>query len=442
MSEFSIEKEVENIYNQKTKEYFKEVYSSYCSGNFRSAVVMLYSVVLCDLIYKLQELRDRYSDGSAKKILEEINDIKEKNDKSPDWETKLIEFVDKRTSFFEGAACENILHLQKHRHLSAHPVLDQIDLLFSPNKETVRSHVRNMLEGILTRPPIFSKKVVEELVNDLSRNKDIFLSGENSDLKKYLEAKYFKNLSPNIENAIFKALWKFIFIIKDNENCDENRAINFKALKIIFKNKKTEYLKLIKDESPYFSNVARGDSLMHLIVFISENSEIYNILTDEAREIIKGGIDDNDNIYILSWFIEDNFSEHIKKIYQRRNDKPEFSVKQKAFENLHNISVDLDCGVEVLELGIFLFEKSFSFSKADDNFDKYIFSYLDKYDKKLFEKLFDVIESNDQIHGRNKMIADSKKIRESVDKVLGIGFDYDRYPKFMENYNYYLSKGK
>ena len=297
-------------------------------------------------------------------------------------------------------------------------------------------------KGILTRPPIFSKKVVEELVNDLSRNKDIFLSGENSDLKKYLEAKYFKNLSPNIENAIFKALWKFIFIIKDNENCDENRAINFKALKIIFKNKKTEYLKLIKDESPYFSNVARGDSLMHLIVFISENSEIYNILTDEAREIIKGGIDDNDNIYILSWFIEDNFSEHIKKIYQRRNDKPEFSVKQKAFENLHNISVDLDCGVEVLELGIFLFEKSFSFSKADDNFDKYIFSYLDKYDKKLFEKLFDVIESNDQIHGRNKMIADSKKIRESVDKVLGIGFDYDRYPKFMENYNYYLSKGK
>jgi hypothetical protein len=145
MSEFSIEKEIDNIYNQKTKDYFKEVYSSYCSGNFRSAVVMLYSVVLCDLIYKLQELRDRYSDGSAKKILEEINDIKEKNDKSSDWETKLIEFIEKRTSFFEGADCENILHLQKHRHLSAHPVLDQIDLLFSPNKETVRSHVRNML---------------------------------------------------------------------------------------------------------------------------------------------------------------------------------------------------------------------------------------------------------------------------------------------------------
>ena len=45
--------EIEKIYSIKSREYFKEVVSSYAIGNFRSAIVMLYSVCMCDLIYKL-----------------------------------------------------------------------------------------------------------------------------------------------------------------------------------------------------------------------------------------------------------------------------------------------------------------------------------------------------------------------------------------------------
>ena len=42
--------EVDDIYFQKTREYFDEVLSSYANGNYRSAVVMLYSVAICDLL--------------------------------------------------------------------------------------------------------------------------------------------------------------------------------------------------------------------------------------------------------------------------------------------------------------------------------------------------------------------------------------------------------
>ena len=42
----------EDIYFAKTKEYFSEVISNYASGNYRSAVVMLYSVAICDLLFK------------------------------------------------------------------------------------------------------------------------------------------------------------------------------------------------------------------------------------------------------------------------------------------------------------------------------------------------------------------------------------------------------
>ena len=53
---------VEQIQNNKTKEYFKEVLSSYYSGNYRSAIVMLYTCLICDLVYKLQEMSEYYND--------------------------------------------------------------------------------------------------------------------------------------------------------------------------------------------------------------------------------------------------------------------------------------------------------------------------------------------------------------------------------------------
>ena len=62
--------EVEEIYFAKTKEYFQEVMSSYSIGNYRSATVMLYSVAICDLLFKLQELKDMYNDTVANEILE------------------------------------------------------------------------------------------------------------------------------------------------------------------------------------------------------------------------------------------------------------------------------------------------------------------------------------------------------------------------------------
>ena len=59
----------EDIYFEKTREYFKEVISSYAIGNYRSANVMLYSIAICDILFKLQELVDMYNDSVAAEIL-------------------------------------------------------------------------------------------------------------------------------------------------------------------------------------------------------------------------------------------------------------------------------------------------------------------------------------------------------------------------------------
>jgi len=80
----------QNIYNSDTKQNFKEVLSSYNNSNYRSAIVMLYSVAITDILYKLTELKDVYSDTRAIQILKILNDKRSINPNSADWELELI----------------------------------------------------------------------------------------------------------------------------------------------------------------------------------------------------------------------------------------------------------------------------------------------------------------------------------------------------------------
>lgn len=65
--------DAENIYFSQIRNYFKEIISSYDNENYRSAMVMLYSTIICDLLLKLKELSDVYNDSTAESLLNEIN---------------------------------------------------------------------------------------------------------------------------------------------------------------------------------------------------------------------------------------------------------------------------------------------------------------------------------------------------------------------------------
>ncbi|NQU33014.1 MAG: hypothetical protein HQ521_07245, partial [Bacteroidetes bacterium] len=123
MRDFSIDSASEKIYSAKTKEYFEEVIKSYYNESYRSAIVMLHSIIIVDLLFKLEDLKEIYEDEKAIQILKEITELQEKNPTSPDWEKKLIEFVHKRTNLFEPQDYLHFVAIQQHRHLCAHPIL-------------------------------------------------------------------------------------------------------------------------------------------------------------------------------------------------------------------------------------------------------------------------------------------------------------------------------
>jgi len=94
---FSIDDAIEQIKYPYTKELFKEVHSSYAMGNYRSAVVMLWSVVVTDLVLKLKELESVYSDETATRILDDIKKEQDKDPTSSKWEMKIVENFQPKT---------------------------------------------------------------------------------------------------------------------------------------------------------------------------------------------------------------------------------------------------------------------------------------------------------------------------------------------------------
>ena len=90
MSDYSLELAAERITDARTKRYFSEVMTSYSCGCNRSAIVILWSVTICDILFKLVQLAEQYGDTIAKGILKDIEMIRVANPNSPEWEWKLV----------------------------------------------------------------------------------------------------------------------------------------------------------------------------------------------------------------------------------------------------------------------------------------------------------------------------------------------------------------
>ena len=251
---FSLESQKGKIYDRRTRKYFDEVYKSYANGCYRSATVMLWSVVVCDIIFKLQELRDLYSDKTSEKILIEIEALQKDDPYSPKWEKELIKKVFERTQLLDTASNHKIILIQEHRHLSAHPVISDEDTLFEPTQEMIRSDIRNSIEVMLSKPPFMSQKILSTFLEDLEKVKDLFPS--DIALNKYIESKYLRALNKDTLVKIFKGLWKFSFRSED-EKPIENREINIRAMKLIFDKEKHSMVDAIKSEPAYYSNISK-----------------------------------------------------------------------------------------------------------------------------------------------------------------------------------------
>ena len=428
MLEFSLENLSEKIHYGKTKDYFQEVLSSYHNGNYRSAVVMLWSVAVCDIVYKLEYLVDLYQDKDAKSILNDLTKLQKDNPKSPSWEFELIEHTHKHTKLLDHSEYANLVYLQQQRHLSAHPILDSDRQLHTPNKETVRALIRNTLEDLLIKPPFYTKKIIDELLEDIAEAAPALKTTQK--VKKYLESRYLSKLKPEVELSIYRSLWKLVFKL-DDEKCRKNRVINLRTLEVIGNRKPESILNQIKGEKDYYSNVSSSPiPLDSLVIYLSQNPKIYYLLNDDAKLKIQHNVKTTNTSKIFGWFVKKNLETHYQDILSLIENDIKFNFTEGELNFLLKIADTAEWQHLFCRILSSYYCASITFDEADSRFQQAISPYLKIFDKEAIVFLIKGIEQNYQVYKRRKAKEEHKEIREKLFQLHGQEFDLNPYPYF------------
>jgi hypothetical protein len=391
---------------------------------------MLWSVVVTDLLFKLDHLANAYGDPTATSILTEIGEARRNNPKSPEWETELVTKIASRTDLLDHAELSFLQSLQAHRHLSAHPVLTGSDALFSPNKETARAHIRNALEAVLTKPAIMSRKVFDRFAEDIEQLSHV--SPGRDGLNRFLSAKYFRHFSPTTFAQVFKSLWRVTFKSRD-ERCEKNRMLNADALSVVFDQRRVELTELVKNERDWFSDVTFiGTPIPAMANFFREHPSLFPLLTDALKAPFQKLAELNLDNFASCWFISANPVDHITAVIERVN-KGE-TITSEAFPGIVDSLRTTDAYEAALSIGALLYSESGSFDTADERFADLIKPYLTVYTKKNMQAFLAGCETcyNRQATGRSRARRDHLLVKAVLDSRFS-DIDLAAYPVFMKS---------
>ena len=392
MYQYSIELEAQKIEATKTREYFSEVYENYATQRYRSAVVMLWSVIVADLVHKLDYLSTTGIDSKATKILEEIKKVQDNNPRDPSWELLLIELIQDRTNLIDLTELTNLKHIQEHRHLCAHPVITEGGSLFTPSQDQVRSHIMNALSAVLTKSHLMSAEVFKTLMEEVEQ-----LSTNNptrEDLAKFLKNKYIKKIPQLTIEKVFKSLWRLCFKSKD-QRCIDNIDINSTVLAIIFSDNFRLHLEQIEKNAHEFSDIAAdAPNITHLVEFLNEFPSVYSQLNDSARSIIEAYSKLSANHFVACWFIheEDKISTNLRATLM--GDQIDELDTPIHFDNIIQHFKGTPTSQELLDLAIDLYTASSFFDTADTRFTSYIKHNIWNFDHDQVKRLTSKIEDN------------------------------------------------
>ncbi len=429
MNDYSIENSIEQINSEKTRAYFREVSSSYFNGNYRASIVTLYSVVINDILIKLEVLDEIYSDSIAKDILNEIRTFQQAHPNSPDWEKDIIEKIKNRTSLIDNVDYAHIQALKNDRHLCAHPVIDKDDKLYTPNKETVASHIRNMLESLFLKPPILSKKILSTILIDIANKKELLIDDES--LEKYIKSKYLNNLNPTVEVTIFRDLWKFIYRL-DNDDAENNRLINYRVLYFLYKRNTSRCIQKIKNEQEYFSNIRNNEHTINFLVsFLSENEFLYQDFREDVHLLISKHIEKNISAKTVAWFLSESYPQHLEQVKLWINNNYQqiypWDASGQAYQRLFQVGYTKGYTREVTEFIIWRYSVSKNYDDADTIFFYLVKPNLEKFTEEQITELCKQANSNSQVYSRKQAEEDHKDLKKYIELNINPAFEFDKF---------------
>ncbi len=416
---FELSQLEEKISHKNTRMYFSEIISSYYNGNYRAAVTLLYSVVICDLVFKLQELRDIFSDSRAQGILTQIEKLQEANPTSPEWEKVIVDEMFASRYVVDTATKIHIEALRNERNLCAHPVLKYSYELFTPSKEAVYGHITNALTDVLTKSSLHgNKNMFENLIIDIEKNSTSFLNYK--DLGKYLSSKYFNSIRNSEEEyRIFKKLWKLVFKLTD-KRCNDNRKINRWTMYNILFRDRLYIEQRIRDDIKVLQsqlNFDNKDIVKSLVRFLNVSPTSYRCFSPDTIQILNDKIE-KFHLDKISLFKVDDICTYVLGLDTVDVSDAKYITRYLTeTDNLHIAN----------QFATKQFLGSRSYDEADSYFDEIISFRLNSLTDDLLRDILEGCNNNGQIYWRRKSRESNNMIRDEINK-RGIEINWDKYP--------------
>lgn len=420
--------EIEKIYSPKSKEYFREVVSSYAIGNYRSAIVMLYTVCMCDLIYKLQELRDVYDDRSAKNILESIEKEKRESNSKSSWEKTLVDSVYSKTNLLDNDGYAYLCHIYDIRNLSAHPALSNEGELIAPSKEIVAAYIRTSLDKLLLKPAIFSKDVIHYITEDLADKKGIMLDDPKF-LSRYAKKKYLDRMTDSIYQKTFRVLWRFTFN-SVNSDCANNRGVNYLFLNTMASQRVEVISKELKTNGDKYEIGKTSPELGYSVVFLAFHPFVYDKLPEHTKLQIQKACDNNLKYKLLSTFLSKDKKSHLqglreKELYIETDDIL-------AIRYMYRLYADDGLASDCLNYFIDIVSKASTFKSAGFRLEQYVIPFLFNMETYHCERVFELFGTCSQIRNNVYKAYYAQTIWSRIKDRFPADYDKTPYPDFFE----------
>lgn len=164
--------------NKSSKVHILEAINCYKSGAYRACIVAIWIALVYDFIEKLNELaltKDREAIQLQKEI--ENNRISNNIDYFLKFERELLKRMSEKFELLSPVEYKILERLSEDRNLCAHPSMVAENTAFKATAELARYHIINVIEFVLSRPPVQGKAALDSILEKV--NSSYFPSNQN-----------------------------------------------------------------------------------------------------------------------------------------------------------------------------------------------------------------------------------------------------------------------
>ncbi len=403
---YNLDSNIEKVVSEKTKEYLKEVISTYYNGNYRSSIISLYAAVNFDFMEKIKMICDFYKDDKLEKFLKEINEkINNGDTKYSEIEKDIFEQI-KKIELLSSIELDYCDQLKTNRDCCAHPVFYDDGVLYNPSKEQALYHISNMFRYVFLKHPIDNK----ELVGIFMKNVDEHLKNFGTqNLERNLKSLFFTKISDLSKKNLFNMIWGCTFISNSDNNIARREGLYVSLQSLLKENKQLLLEDFEKRMDEYFLNINytfniyintkelefNKNGLLYLLKFLSENEIFYYKLPLHVKNNIDMLYEKNINLKLIKPLQDEQLEKRLNNFILKigRDFKYNEGLNSEIFMLLYKKHFEYNTNTLVkFAIDYTLNNSIWSFDHIINIYREILINIIDEINKEQFKYLISIID--------------------------------------------------